>query len=385
VPAWSITFEVAFDVDPASVPGGGDWTDLSSRLIADAPIRIKQGKNRLSGEAHGSASLVLDNSDRGIDPTNPDATFNLVPRRHARLTATIGVPTHDLFSGFVDAWLPTWSSYDSQVTVQLVDGFAWLALQDDDIDRPAELSSARISAYLDAAEWPAGLRSIDTGLVILLPVAQDGANLYRSALDVTDAEAGDLYCDPGGTVTYKNRHARLDQSASVTFGEGGIAFEDVTPVWDTSALTNRAVVELADGDTYEYSNAASMGSYGTVTTTIRDLALPAAEAEGLAQWEVYRYKDLNLWLDRLTVSDCETDTLGTILPLRIGDLANVVHYPPAGGTVNVQKNIERWTHTIGAMSWRTEFDLSPYFGEGPWLTLGTIAASQLGTVNKLAP
>jgi len=44
-------------------------------------------------EARTTATLVLNNRDRALDPTNGAATYNLVPWRHARLTATYNAVT----------------------------------------------------------------------------------------------------------------------------------------------------------------------------------------------------------------------------------------------------------------------------------------------------
>ncbi len=366
---WSIIFDVAFDIDPAAEPGGGDWTDLSARAIDESPVDVTLGSGRLTGRSPGSASIVLDNTDRLIDPTNTAATLNLVPWRHARLRAVIDAVTYPLFRGFVDAWPPTWSAFDSLVSVRLVDGFAWLASQDADIDLPKQMSHERITALLDLAGWPAGLRDIATGAIELEPIEQSSANLYRSLIDAADAEDGELYCAPDGKITFRSRHARFSATPDITFGESGVAFSSASPVpWDTTKITNTARIELADGRVFEAIDDASVTAYGTRVLPTRDLALRAAEAEALAQWGVVRFAEPRLWVDRLVVESSEDGALLEVIERRVGDLAAIDHDPPAGADVDVQLNVERVNHSIGSVLWVTTFDLSPYFGEGPWFT-----------------
>lgn len=368
MPAWSLSFDVAFDVDPGDEPAGGDWTDLSTRLRSQEPITVSSGAGRLADAAEGSVTLLLDNYDRLIDPTNPTAVLNLVPMRHARLRATIGATTYPLARGFVDAWPPSWSSFDSFVRVRLVDGFAWLALQDADIDLPAQMTHERITALLDLAGWPAGLRDIGTGVVPLEAFEQASANILRSVQDVAAAEDGDLFVAPDGKITFRSRHDRFNATSQLTLGDGGVAFSASTPVWDTYRLTNIARTELEDGTTYEVIDAVSVDDYGKRVTPIRDLALRKTEAEAIAQWEVERFKVPHLWVDALSVEDAETGALEDVLPLVIGDLVTINHDAPAGGDVNVDLCVEKITHTISAVEWIWTADLSPHFGDGPWFT-----------------
>lgn len=364
--AWSPTFEVAFDTDPGDEPGV--WTDLSSRLRIPNPIELSTGAGRLTGGGEGDLSLTLDNYDRLIDPTNTAAALNLVPLRHARLTVTVGATTHPLFRGFVDEWPPMWSDVDSLVEVRLVDGKAWLGLQDADLDLPRQMSHERITALLDAAGWPAGLRDIGEGVVELEPYEQVSANLGRCAEDAADAEDGELYVAPDGKVTFRSRHHRFDSAPAVIFGTGGVPIMEAEPAWDAAWLTNIARVELEDGRVFETIDNASVTAYGPRVVPIRDLALRAAEAVAVAQWEVHRFAQPQLWIDRLTVDASEDDVLETLLALRIGNTAQILHTPPAGAAVDVTKAIEQITFSIEPNLCTARFDLSPYFGEGLWFT-----------------
>ncbi len=363
---WGLTFEVAFDTDPGTNPGDGDWTDLSERLTQTVEVQL--GAGRLSGSAQATATVVLDNHDRAIDPTNSAATYNLVPMRHARIIATVGDVQRPMFRGLVDAWPPHWSAFTSWVYVKLVDAFTWLALQDADLDLPKQMSHERVNALLDLAGWPAGLRDIDDGVVELEAHEQASANLYRSLLDAADAEDGDLYISPDGKITFRNRHARFDRTESMTFGEGGIPFDPVNPAWDTAWLTNIARVELGDGTVYEAIDDDSVDAYGPRVMPTRDLPLREAEAVAIGQWEIYRFSQPRLWIDGVNVREAETGALEMLVPLRVGNLVTVSHDPPAGASSERLMAVERVTHRLTDRQWVVTVDLAPDFGAGPWMT-----------------
>lgn len=360
---WDLTFEVAFSTAPGDEPGV--WTDLSDRL-RDV-IDINTGRGRLVGGGQGTCTLQLNDADRDLDPSNSTATHSALSMRHARLTATVGVTTFPLFRGFVDAWAPTWDEFLPIISVSLVDGFAWLALQDADLDMARQMSHERTTDLLDLAGWPAGLRDIGDGVVELEPFEQNSANLLRSLEDAVDAEGGDLYVAPDGKLTFRSRHARFNGTAAATFGCDDTPIANASPAWDAHWITNIARVELADGDVYEAIDDASVDAYGKRVYPVRDLALRSAEAEALAQWEVVRFAAQHLWIDALEVAGRTNGVLPAVLPLRVGDLVTIDHAPAVGAALNVNMSIERIQHRITKGDWRTLFDLSPYFGAGPWM------------------
>lgn len=384
MPDFTPIFEVAFAVDPADEPVGAEWIDLSSRLRGTATWSL--GAGRLSGGAHGTCSVTLDNHDRLLDPTNSSATYNLVPLRHARLRVTVGATTYDLFRGLVDAWPPTWTGFDEWVTVNLVDGFAWLALQDADIDLPEQLSSDRVTDLLDLAAWPAGLRDIETGITVLEPWEQNSGNLLRSLQDAADAEGGDLFVAPDGKINFTSKHDRLGVSSIITLGEGGTPFSAATPAWDTSWLTNIARLELADGRVYETVDDTSVTAYGPRVMPTRDLALSPAEAEGKGQWEVVRFAEPHLWLDGVLFESPETDVLADVLPLRVGNVVTVAFDPQNGASVSEDMGIERHGGSMSNVAMTLTLDLAPQAGyEGPWFTLDHDTYGLPNDTNKLAP
>jgi hypothetical protein len=361
---WTLNFEVAFDVDPGDVPGPSDWTDLSSRIRG---FTGSYGRSRLtSGE--GSATVLLGNQDGLLDPAT-STFYNLVPMRHARATLTIGVTTLPVFRGFVEGWSPVWPDPLAQadVEVRLVDAFAWLALQDADLDRPREMSDVRVGALLDASGWPSGLRDIQAGTVWADPYVQASGNLYRVLGDTADLEDGSLWVAPDGKVTFRNRHDRLDVASTVTLGVGGLAVASADPAYDSTWLTNIARVELADGDTFEAVDTASVAAYGPRVFPVRDLPLDATSSTALAQWVVLRFAEPVMWLDQADLPDRRDGTLATTVSTPVGTRVTFSRVTPGGATFSFTGHVERVSYRATAATWDTTWELSPYFGTGPWL------------------
>lgn len=377
--AWEIVFEVDFDSDPGDA--ASVWTDLSSRV---APrLTVEQSP---AGSA-STARLTLNNRDRALDPTNVAATYNLVPMRHARLRLVHNAITYDLFRGYVEDWPPVWPEFNQgQVDVRLTDALTWAALQDADVDLPAQTAGARIGALLDLAGWPADRRDLDTGLVTLEPFEQDGANLLRVMIDSADAEDGLLYVDPAGDVVFRDRHRDLDATPSLTLGPSGVKVASVDPRFGAGTVFNIGRVELADGDAYEIVDDASVAAYGPHTYIVRDVTLPPAEAEALAQWAVVRWAEPLLNLDRVQVHG-HTDEgapLPDLLAARLGDLAAFGHTPPGGGTVSMTGRLTNVTHRFDKGSVETSVDLASWHDGGPYLTLDDLVLGELD-LNVLAP
>lgn len=376
---WDLTLEVAFDTDPSAEPGV--WTDLSDRVRSPVTVEQRQG-----GDA-STATMLLNNRDRAFDPTNSAAVHNLVPWRHARLSATYNAISYPLFRGFVEDWPPVWPEFNQGlINVRLVDGFTWLALTDADLDLPAQTTGERIAALLDLAGWPAGLRDIATGVVPLEPYEQDAANLLRVVIDSSDAEDGFLYVAPDGKITFRDRHHTFDASPTLAFGPSGLRVAAVSPRFGASGIVNTGRTELADGTVYEVIDDASVDAYGTQPWTARDLSLRAAEAEALPQWAVVRWSEPLLRLDGLETNGHDNNgaPLPSLLNARIGDVATFQHTPPGGGTVDMTGVVTEFEHTIGKGEWVSGFALDSYHGEGPWLTLDDPVLGLLDA-NKLAP
>src|SRR6266508_1738173 len=109
------TCEVAFASQPlATTP---IWTDVSSRLISVSAVTGRQSE--LDDWQATSAEVVLDNSDRALDPLNTGSAYypNVKPRRRIRLQAVSGSTFH-VFTGFTDGYIQSYRP-PRQATVRI--------------------------------------------------------------------------------------------------------------------------------------------------------------------------------------------------------------------------------------------------------------------------
>jgi hypothetical protein len=363
---WQVLFDVAFGVAPSGVPGTLDWTDLSDRLRSS--VELSRGRGR-HGQSSGEGSADLNNADRALDPTNPSSPYTLLPWRHARFRVQIGEDIFPLWRGFVQSWSPHWPDVtQGLVNTRFVDGFAWLALQDADLDLPRQRTHERITALLDLAGWPEDLRVISEGSVWVDAYEQSSGNIRRVLEDTADAEDGDLYLSPTGRIVFQSRHYRFDAVSEITVGSSGtVPVESVRPSFDDQWLANVARVELASGDVFEAVDGASVAAYGPRMFPIRDLPLNAVASTALAEWVVLRYSEPHLWLDSLTLNGRADGALPALLDLCICDPLTFTHQPPGGGSeFSMLGHVDRITHRIGRGEWHIEWDVSPDLGQGPW-------------------
>ena len=93
-----------------AAPGGGDWTDLSDRIIGwdvDLPSRTSPR----SDFGPGQLEVILDNSDRLLDPSNPSglvyaADGKGLPGAPVTFDLTYGGSTERRFTGYLTG--PAW-------------------------------------------------------------------------------------------------------------------------------------------------------------------------------------------------------------------------------------------------------------------------------------
>lgn len=113
---------VSFDDVLISTP---TWTDLSSRLRS---FDITRGRtNELAEFDTGSASIVLDNRDRTLDP---NVTATVRPLNRVWFYEEFSGEVHDLFRGYVTAWQQSWDPsgiVDATATITASDEFLVLS------------------------------------------------------------------------------------------------------------------------------------------------------------------------------------------------------------------------------------------------------------------
>lgn len=377
---WRLILEVDFATPQTGTPD--QWVDLSDRLRADVPISIAYGTD----VDDSSCTLTLNNFDRALDPTNTESPYQPRPRRHARLSVQVGTVRFPLYRGLVEDWPPTWPDFGTGlVQVRLIDATAAVAQHDVDVlQLPRQRTHERIERLLDLAGWPADLRDIGPGVVMVEPVLLESANLLRTAQDVADTEDGEFYVAPDGRITFRSRHHRFDREPALHVGDGGVRFTDVTPAYGAGAIVNYGRLELDDGRVIEVVDEDSYAEFGRAPHTVRDLPVNVHEAKARVEWPVRSYSEPKLWLDGLTF-EANDVPIGQVLAIRPGDLVDFRYLPPGGGVAEMVGGVDTVTHTIGWETWQIRFDVSPRRDEGPFAIVNHPTRGRLNAGFRFAP
>ena len=119
---------VSFDDADVSIPA---WTDLTSRMRGYDSQRGRGSE--LSDFDAGSCTVVLDNRDRELDPTNAASSFypNVRPMNRVWLRVHWAGAIHNVFTGWSEAAPQSYPGMvDALVTLRAVDEFKPLALDE---------------------------------------------------------------------------------------------------------------------------------------------------------------------------------------------------------------------------------------------------------------
>ncbi len=396
-------------LDTGTLAADITWTDVSDFVLA---ISTRRGSNRVSSPTiryeAGTATVVLDNSDRRFDPTNLAGPYvsagvsQVTPMRAVRIRTgypiPIGVgilPVYDLFRGFADEWRISYDMPDmATVVLTATDGFKVLS----NVDRAAgasvgggELSGARINRILDSAGWSATDRSIDTGSTAMQATTLSGNVLTELRL-VEDSELGQFLITEAGVARFVSRANVLggtrEITAQGTFGDGGgaeLAYEAVEVAYDDAAMANRARISRLGSTEQQKDDAASQSLYLVRTVKRTGLLMQTdGEAADYAGFLVYVASQPELRFATMTLFPREdpANLWPQVLGRVIGDRVTITRRPPGGGAaITRDAFIQGIQHDMG-VEWRTTFTLQSATQYG-FLILDNAAVGKLDT-NVLA-
>jgi hypothetical protein len=383
----SLVVEVAFATDPADTP---TWVDVSDRLRGFATSRGRQ--HELDRFEAGTAAVVLDNFDRALDPTNVDSPLypGVLPSRRVRISFG-GVPTREIrgfteaistytttiadavgeasaavFSGFADGWPQSWSDggVDAVVDLRASDGFKVLALATVGGTFPEQRTDERVAALLDAAEWPAADRDIETGQSDIQEVLLAQSSALSNLQETEATENGRLFMTAAGRVRFIDRHTPLlDPSSLATFGDvdGELPYVDLALSYDDANIWNRIRVAREGGTTQQADGLASQARHFRRTLRIETLITSDDEAADAANWLLLRYQDAQLRADELVVDPSTDAALWPLLTvLDLGDRVTVRKRPLGGGDP-IERDVVvegiAWRYDLTSFEWRAR--LSP--------------------------
>ena len=342
--------------------GGTLFYDVSDKVLS---VSVNRGKSRqLDKFTAGNSNITFINQDRAFDPLNASSPFfgQIIPRRTVRITTSGSA----VFYGSIDDWNLNYdiSGYSTAGAV-VSDGFTYFAQQVLTAHTAtSELTGARIGAVLDRPEinWPASLRSIDTGgMTLQADVVEDGTNTLDYLQLVNFSEPGSLFMGADGSIIFKDRTEAPTSSGLVSFTDDGtgIPFVDVQVVYGSELLYNFIQVERNNGGTATASDSDSQNSYGVIALVQSNLLMSTdAQAQDLADYLLGKYSEPEYRFERLTVvlEDLTPAQQASILSLEIGDISEIKFTPNQTGTqIDKYASIIAIEHDIRPMSHRITY------------------------------
>jgi hypothetical protein len=356
-------YNTVYELAPATV-----FVDVTEHVRS---ITTDRGREReLDEYATGKATVVFKDNDRTFDPAYSGSPYfgEIVPMKRIAVIKS-GAP---LFTGWVDDWSVTYEPGDSLswVTAECVDAFAILANQELREIAPnlsGELSGERIVTVLDRPEinFPAA-RSIDDGNSTLGDTTL-GANALAYLQACARAEAGYLFVDAAGVLTFRNRLATLNVPADVTFSDdrtAGIPYRNVSQRSAADLLYTRvtATSETTDNEVEAEADAADTDDYLIRTLALGTLfTIDDDETQGIVDYYLERFKapELRFQTAEVNVAALDAGQVAAVATLELTDVVSVERSPLGiGDTISRLSLVDGISHRIGHGSWVVELSFS---------------------------
>lgn len=349
----------------------------ASSVIVDVSNQVdrvdtNRGRNAQADQFQtGTLTLRIVDQNGDFNPQNPASPYYelLDPMRKVFISATYGGNTYAMFSGFITSYTTTTPRNADDVvytTITAVDAFrlAQNAQVSTVADTPAgQLSGARINKILDAIDWPASMRDIDTGLTTMQADPGDVRTSLNAMQVVTTSEYGALYVSADGSFVFQDR---LVTTASiggtpVVFNDDGSDISYANAIWrlDDTLVYNQATVTRLGGSPQVASNAASIEKYFVHSYNQQDLLMQTdAVALDYAQAYVASRAATSIRCDQIEL-DLYTDNYnaGILagLTLDFFDPVTITTNQPGASTLTKTLQVFGVTHAVTPGSWRTVF------------------------------
>lgn len=203
--------------------------------------------------------------------------------------------------------------------------------------------------------WTTGETQLYGPAVDLIAAAGDqGTDVVTAGQNVVTTENGNHYVAKDGTVTFKARRARYNQTTPVaTFGEntagGEIPYTSVSFGYDVTRLANDAAIsQPAAGLATRVYDAPSITTYGDIQMQRDVNTLDPNEAFDAATFLVDRYRKPMQRLQTISIDlGANPAAWDELLGLELGSLVKVMRRPPNAAALTFLGFVEKisWTMT----------------------------------------
>jgi len=320
--------------------------------------------NELQRVEAGQASLLLDARDGAFVPTNTLSPFypNIFPMRRVRILAVWASVEYPVFSGYAESWPVTFPEIvDQVVQLRLVDGFTVLARSAVSGSFSAQTTGQRVTAILDAIEWPLDQRDVDVGASSVPAVTLDNVSALSHLQAIEHAEGGRLFMSRDGKVTFRDRYPTVVTDFSTrTWSGTTMTYRDITLSFDDSTLFNEIRLTRTGGTEQVVEDLNSIQKYFRRSLVEADVQLATdAEVLGLAEDLLARYSEVGLRIEGLVDNAMKHGFWDRVLSREIQDQVLWEKQPAGSDLISQNSLIEGIHHEFDPESWTVSFRGSP--------------------------
>ena len=333
-------------------------------------IETKRGRNPQADQFQtGTLTMRIVDQNGDFNPQNPTSPYYnlLTPMRKVQITATYGAVTYPIFSGFITSYTTTTPKNANDVvysTITAVDAFR--LAQNAQVSTVAgtsagQLSGARINALLDAIDWPASMRDVDTGLTAMQADPGSARTSLAAMQTVETSEYGALYVDASGSFVFQDRAVTAGSTGATptVFNDNGSDISYFNAVWrlDDTLVYNSASITRTGGTPQVATNQASIDKYFVHSYNQQNLLMETdAVALDYAQAYVASRAETSIRCDAIQL-DLYTDNynLGIIAALDLDyfDPVTITTNQPGGSTLTKTLQVFGVAQSITPNSWKT--------------------------------
>jgi hypothetical protein len=328
-------------------------------------ISIKRGRNIMRDTYEsGSCTVRVIDPDGSFNPQNVNSPYFgfLTPLRKLRVSATVGGVGYFLFSGYTTEYKYTYPQGQEIGYVDIICSDAFRLMQQAGITAVADATAGqdtgtRINRILSQVQWPANMRTIDTGNTICVVDPATSRTALDALKNAEFSEQGAFFINSEGTAIFLNRTNVIKKygETPIEFNQTtGIPYSNLTFAFDDKLIINSAGMTRVGGTQQVSENSASISKYFPHQLNQSNLvAQTDADTLNIAKIYVATRAETTIRIDAMTVDllDPAVPT-ATMLGLDYFSNLKITNVQPDGSTIvkTLQTQGLSWNISPNAMS-----------------------------------
>ena len=327
-------------------------------------ISIRRGRNVMRDTYEAGTCIV-----RVLDPNsyfNPQNTSSpyygyLTPLRKLRVSATTGGVGYFLFSGYTTDYKYTYPQNQETGYVDIVCSDAFRLMQQATVDTIAGATAgqdtgARIGKILDDVQWPASMRTLDTGNTTCVVDPATARTSLDALKNAEFSEQGAFYINTAGTAIFLNRTNVIKKygNTPIEFNQTtGIPYINLAFAFDDKLIINSAGMTRVGGTQQVAEDATSIAKYFPHQSNQENLvAQTDTDTLNIAKIYVATRAETTIRIDAMTVDLLDPNVpTATMLGLDYFSNLKITNVQPDGSTIvkTLQAQGLAWDITPNAM------------------------------------